>query len=113
MNLEDYFDFEKFPTFNRIRLKGTRVAIEHILDPYLQGESPERIFQSYRRTLTLEQVHATITYYLHNKAEVDAYLEQSRRADEAAYQEHLKEEPSEVIKRMQNFAAKAKPGTDS
>jgi uncharacterized protein (DUF433 family) len=113
MNLEDYFDFEKFPTCNRIRLKGTRIAIEHILDPYLQGDSPERIFQNYRRVLTLEQVHAVITYYLHNKAEVDAYLEQSRRADEAAYQDHLKNESPEVVKRLRGLSAPTKPGAES
>lgn len=100
MQLEDYFEFEQFKTCDRIRLKGSRIAIEHILDPYFRGESPERIYQGYRRSLTLEQVYATLTYYLHNKAAVDAYLERGRAADEAAYQEYLKQEPPEVVKRL-------------
>jgi uncharacterized protein (DUF433 family) len=113
MQLEDYFEHEKFPTGDRIRLKGTRIAIEHILEPYLEGDSPERIFQSYRRVLTLEQIHATITYYLHNKAEVDAYLDRSRAADAAAYQEHLNKEPPEVVKRLRTLGAETKPRAHS
>src|SRR5207244_636384 len=79
MQLEDYFEFEKFDSphgpAERIRLKGTRVALEHVLEPYLQqGDSAEGLFQHYRHSLSLEQVYATITYYWHNKAEVEAYL---------------------------------------
>ncbi len=108
MQLEDYFEFEKFPTCDRIRIKGTRISIEHILEPYLEGESPERIFQNYRRILTLEQVYATITYYLQNKNEITPYLQRARAADEIAYQEHLKKEPPEVVKRLRKLAADRK-----
>jgi uncharacterized protein (DUF433 family) len=105
MQLEDYFLFEKVPAGERIRVKGTRIAIEHILEPYLKGESAERIFHGYRHALTLEQVYATITYYLRNKGEVEAYLARSRAADEAAYQEYLRQEPPEVVKRLRALAA--------
>jgi uncharacterized protein (DUF433 family) len=105
MQLEDYFEFEQFSTGERIRIKGTRVAIEHVLDEYLEGESPARIYYNYRHALTLEQVYATITYFLHKKADVQAYLERSRAADEAAYQEYLKQEPADVVKRLKALAA--------
>jgi uncharacterized protein (DUF433 family) len=71
MQLEDYFDFQR-P--DDIRLKGTRVGIETILYDFLnQGRSPEEIAQSYP-SVTLEQVYATILYYLHNQEAVTAYM---------------------------------------
>ena len=44
-------------------------------------------------TLTLEQVYAAITYYLHNKAEVDDYIRRGEVIAEAYYQEYLQQEP--------------------
>lgn len=71
MQLEDYFDFQR-P--DDIRVKGTRVGIETILYDFIhRSRTPEEIAQTYR-TLTLEQVYATILYYLHNKEAVSAYL---------------------------------------
>jgi uncharacterized protein (DUF433 family) len=71
MLLEDYFDFQR-P--DDIRLKGTRVGIETILYDYLHRDKrPEEIAATYR-SLSLEQVYATITYYLHNKTAVDQYM---------------------------------------
>ena len=71
MQLEQYFDF--FAP-DDIRVKGTRVGIETILYDYIyRSRSPEDIVAQYP-SLTLEQVHATITYYLHNKEKVTTYL---------------------------------------
>lgn len=70
MELERYFTFLD-P--DDIRIRGTRIGIETVLDDYLSGVSPEEMVTRYP-SLTLEQVYATITYYLHNKTAVDAYL---------------------------------------
>ncbi|HIE27688.1 TPA: DUF433 domain-containing protein [Candidatus Poribacteria bacterium] len=71
MHLEDYFDFL---APNDIRLKGTRIGIETILYDFIhRSQSPEEIANTYP-SLTLEQVYATITYYLHKKEEVSNYL---------------------------------------
>src|SRR3972149_2701038 len=71
MQLEDYFDFL---APDDIRLKGTRVGIETILYDFLQrGRTPEKIAATYP-SLSLEQVYATITYYLHNAEAVSRYL---------------------------------------
>ena len=71
MQLEDYFDFL---ASNDIRLKGTRIGIETILYDFIhRSQSPEEIAATYP-SLTLEQVYATITYYLHKKEEVSKYL---------------------------------------
>ena len=71
MQLEEYFDF--FDEYD-VRLKGTRIGIETILYDFIhRSRSPEAIAQSYP-SLTLEQIYATITYYLHNKEAVGKYL---------------------------------------
>ena len=71
MQLEDYFDFL---APNDIRVKGTRVGIETILYDFIhRSQTPEAIAQTYP-SLTLEQVYATVTYYLHNKEEITQYL---------------------------------------
>lgn len=79
MLLEDYFDFQR-P--DDIRLKGTRIGIETILDDFLhRARTPDEIVQLYP-SLTLEQVYATILYYLHNKDEVSGYLKEWFEAGE-------------------------------
>lgn len=71
MQLEDYFDFL---APDDIRLKGTRVGIETILYDYIhRGQAAEAIAATYP-SLSLEQVYATILYYLHNREAVSAYL---------------------------------------
>lgn len=71
MQLEDYFNFLR-P--DDIRVKGTRIGIETILYDFIhRSRTPEQILQSYP-SLTLEQIYATITYYLHNKEAVSTYL---------------------------------------
>lgn len=71
MQLKDYFNFLRA---DDIRLKGTRVGIETILYDFIYYcRTPEEIADSYH-TLTLEQVYATILYYLHNKESISAYL---------------------------------------
>jgi len=88
---ENYFDFL---SPDDIRIKGTRVGIETVLDDYL-GASPEEIAARYH-TLTLEQVYATITYYLHKQEEIDKYLERWRAYSEAAWQEQQSNPPEFV-----------------
>ena len=71
MQLEDYFEFL---TPEDIRIKGTRVGIEHILYEYIhRGQTPEAIAQKFR-TVTMAQVYATILYYLENPKTVGKYV---------------------------------------
>lgn len=84
MNIEEYFDFLR-P--DDIRLQGTRIGIESILYEYLhRGRTPEEIAARFY-TVTLEQVYATILYYLRNQEAVSRYvadwLEWSRAMREA------------------------------
>lgn len=105
MDWQTYFDFL---SEDDIRVKGTRVGIEIILDDYLNGASPEEIAARYR-TVTLEEVYATITYYLHNRAEIDAYLQRWREYTDTAWQEQQCDPPTfvkELRERMQQQKAK-------
>jgi uncharacterized protein (DUF433 family) len=95
INLNDYFDFLDN---DDIRIKGTRVGIETVLDDYLNASSPEEISIRYP-TLTLEQVYATITYYLHNKKEIDNYLERWLNYSEESWKEQLNN-PTPAVKRL-------------
>ncbi len=70
MQLESYFDFVNETA---IRIKGTRVGIESVLSAYWVGSSAEEIALRFA-TVSLEQVHATITYYLANRASVREYI---------------------------------------
>jgi uncharacterized protein (DUF433 family) len=101
MQLEDYFEFLD-P--DDIRIKGHRIGIDDVIDYYLQGYSPEQILEELP-TLNLEKVHATITYYLHNRAEMDAYMLRLARWREERYQEWLAAEPSPVVKRIRAIKA--------
>ncbi len=101
MQLEDYFDF--FAP-NDIRIRGTRVGIETVLYDYIyRGRSPEEIVTHYP-SLTLEQVHATITYYLRHQDQVTAYianwLENARRR-----REEQNRQPSAAIMKLRKMDA--------
>ncbi len=102
MELEDYFEFDDC---DRIRVKGTRMPIEFIIDAFLEGESPGQILQNYHHSVSLEQIYATVTYYLHKKEDLDAYVKRRREAEDKAYEEYLKQEPPEVVKRLQKIRA--------
>jgi uncharacterized protein (DUF433 family) len=95
MQLEDYFDFV---ATDEIRLRGTRVGIEAVLSEYLDGALPEEIALNYP-PLTLEQIHAAITYYLHNRAAMDQYLD--RWADRGLQSlQQQREAASTIIDRL-------------
>lgn len=95
MQLEDYFSFL---APDDIRLKGTRVGIETILyDHLFRARTPAEIAATYP-SLALEQVYATILYYLHNQAAVDAYLTDWLEWGEAMRQEQRRNPPPVVAK---------------
>ncbi len=64
-----------------IRVGGTRVTLDTVVEAFNEGLSAEEIVQQYP-SLRLAHVYGTITYYLNHKADVDDYLKQ--RKTEAA-----------------------------
>ena len=100
MQLEDYFDFL---SPDDIRIKGHRIGIDHILEYFLNGYSPEEINAVYP-DLELEKIYATITYYLHQRSEIDAYLLRLKRTREEHYQQWAAN-PSAMALRMRSVKA--------
>ncbi len=97
MLLEEYFDFV---APDDIRIKGHRIGIDNVLHYYLEGYSPEEIAANLP-SLSLEEIHATIIYYLRNRAQVDAYLSRLSAWREARYQEWVGK-PSPLIERLRH-----------
>lgn len=96
MQLEDYF---VFLAPDDIRLRGTRIGIEHVLYDYIHNaKSPEEIVQVLQ-TVSLKQVYATILYYLENREAVGQYLadwlDYTMRS-EAEHDQH----PPRIIERL-------------
>ena len=107
MQLEDYFNFL---APNDIRLKGSRIGIESVLYEYIhRGKTPEQIDERFW-SINLEQVYATILYYLHNKEEVHQYMTEWIEFGRKMREEQEKN-PDPVILRLR--ALKEKYGKDT
>jgi len=101
MQLEDYFDFL---APDDIRLKGSRIGIESVLYEYIhRDQTPEAIARRFP-TLSLEQIYATVLYYLRNREKIDAYL-----TDWLEYGRRMREEqernPPPVVVRLRALKA--------
>jgi uncharacterized protein (DUF433 family) len=59
--------------YGTIRVGGTRLTLDTVLDAYLRGDTPEEIIEGFP-WLSLADVYAILTYYLRHREEVDAYL---------------------------------------
>jgi uncharacterized protein (DUF433 family) len=55
------------------RITGTRVSLDSIVHAYWEGRLPEAIVADFP-SLTLEQVHGAIAYYLRHQVTVDQFL---------------------------------------
>ena len=96
MQIEEYFNFL---AEDDIRIKGTRIGIETVLNEYIHnGKTAEAIADRYY-TVTLEQVYATILYYLQNREEVSTYLEDYLEFCRKAREEQAKN-PSPAVVRL-------------
>ena len=62
---------------------SSRVSLESVICLFLDGASPETIVDEFP-TLSLEQVYGAITFYLANRAKIDAYLTESEKLWEEA-----------------------------
>ena len=63
MQLEDYLDIQGPDV---IRIKGHRIGLEHIVERYQEGYSPEQIALDFPG-LSPEKIYGAIAYYLHNR----------------------------------------------
>ena len=83
-----------------IRISGTRVTLDTVVDAFNEGASAEEIVCQYP-ILKLADVYAVISYYLHQRIEVDEYLHQRRvEADELQKQHEAQYEVQGIRERL-------------
>lgn len=80
------------------RLAGTRVSLDSIVYPFLRGDSPEDIAQSFP-AVNLEQVYGAIAFYLGHRDEIDAYLA-AGRADFIRLREQARKHNPALYRRL-------------
>jgi uncharacterized protein (DUF433 family) len=101
MQLEDYFDFL---APDDIRIKGHRIGIETVLYDHIFREMTPAEIQRRYPSLTLEEVHATILYYLHNREKVEAYLKDWLEWSERVREEQARN-PSPIVLQLRKIKA--------
>lgn len=55
------------------RVAGSRVSLDSVVHAYWEGQLPEAIVADFP-SLSLEQVHGAIAFYLGHRDEIDQYL---------------------------------------
>lgn len=61
-----------------IRIGKSRVTLDSLLAAYHSGATPEEIAVQYS-VLQLEEIYASVAYYLSHRQQIDSYLEQRHR----------------------------------
>ena len=80
-----------------MRVGGTRVRLETIINAFKNGCTAEEILLKYP-SLNLTDIYAIITYYLWSREEVEGYLEERRRVEEAVRRENETRFPSAGVR---------------
>ncbi|WP_129675773.1 DUF433 domain-containing protein [Candidatus Chloroploca sp. Khr17] len=76
-----------------VRVKGHRIGLEHIIERYHLGLSPEQMALDFPG-VDLVAIYNIIAYYLHHQDTVDAYMARVDARTETAYQAWLSQPPS-------------------
>ncbi|HUI43202.1 MAG TPA: DUF433 domain-containing protein [Terriglobia bacterium] len=88
-------------------LRGSRVSLESVICLFLDGASPETLVDEFP-TLSLEQVYGAITFYLANRARMDAYLAETEKLWVEARQ-HQASIPPGLRERLERARCKLAP----
>ena len=80
------------------RITGSRVSLDSVVHAYRQGRAPEVIAADFP-SLSLEQVHGAIAFYLRHREEIDRHLAaQDARWEQSRADSHVKLGP--LLQRM-------------
>lgn len=80
-----------------IRVSGTKVTLDTILNYYLQGLTPEKLHEGFP-TIPLTDMYAIIAYYLANQTELDDYLQDIQNKAKQLQKEIESNYPPKVTK---------------
>lgn len=91
-----------------LRVGGTRVRLDTVIEAFNQGSSAEEVLLKYP-SLRLPDIYAVITYYLWHREAVDTYLEERRGVTEAVRRENESRFPPQGIRERLLARRAAKP----
>jgi len=80
-----------------IRVAGTRLTLETVVDAFDAGASAEEIVDQYD-VLSLPDAYSVISYILHHREEVDAYMAERDRLGEEIRKEVERRFPQEGLR---------------
>jgi len=80
-----------------IRVSGTRVTLETLVESFRQGGTPEEIAQQYP-TVPIGDIYEIIGYYLRHSAEFEAYFAERASAANLAKAENDRRSPTSGIR---------------
>ena len=93
------------------RLAGTRVSLNSIVHAYWGGRLPEAIVADFP-SLSLEQVHGAIAFYLRHRSAIDQYLsEQDAKWQQLQQDSAARHGP--LLQRVRSAAARPFPGYEA
>lgn len=69
-----------------IRIKGTRLLLDMIVEAHNRGDCPEEIFEAFpSENYTVADIYSIISYYLSHKAKIDKHLAQRTQKAQAVW----------------------------
>jgi uncharacterized protein (DUF433 family) len=82
------------------RIQGSRMSLDSLVHAYWEGLSPEAIVDDFP-TLSLEQIHGAIAFYLKHRQDIDQYMaNQENRWEEFRRESEAKHSP--LMQRIRN-----------
>lgn len=83
-----------------VRIAGTRVSLDLVVDAFCSGATAEEISQQYP-SVPLADAYGTIAYYLRHRDDVDAYIARRREQRERVRAENERRfDPSGIRDRL-------------
>jgi uncharacterized protein (DUF433 family) len=97
-----------------LRVTGTRIALESVVESFKDGASPELIVRWYD-SLNLPDVYAIVSYYLNHTEEVETYLREQYAAEEEIRRKIAAEMPipAELRERIRSARARMEAETNA
>ncbi len=80
-----------------VRVSGTRVTLDTILNAFLAGETPEQIARNYD-SVPLGDIYKVVGYYLSHQDAVDEYLRDGKAVSAAVRAENERRFPTAGIR---------------
>lgn len=94
-----------------LRVGSTRVSLDLVIQEFRRGADAAEIQRNYD-TLSLAEIYGAISFYLHNKAEVDVYLAKQEEL-EAETRRRIEERFPPDVMREKILARKERKGSES